>query len=86
MHYRNFADFRQNHLFSAGDKAVLQNDRFDNPDLGCETIRAKQFRLKLLAGVLSGNTIRGKRTRNSERKMALRERLWEGLWKTSENL
>ena len=28
-----FADFRQNHLFSAGDKTtVFQNDRFDNPD------------------------------------------------------
>ena len=27
------ADFRQNHLFSAGDKTtVFQNDRFDNPD------------------------------------------------------
>ena len=33
MHYRNFADFRQNHLFSAGDKnTVFQNDRFDNPE------------------------------------------------------
>ena len=33
MHYRNFADFRQNHLFSAGDKTtVLRNDRFDNPE------------------------------------------------------
>ena len=29
--------------------------------------------------------IRGNRTRNSERKMALWEGLWEGLWKTSEN-
>ena len=33
MHYQNFADFRQNHLFSAGDKTtVFQNDRFDDPD------------------------------------------------------
>ena len=33
MHYWNFADFRQNRLFSAGDKTtVLQNDRFDNPE------------------------------------------------------
>ena len=31
---RIFANFRQNHLFSAGDKTtVFQNDRFDNPDL-----------------------------------------------------
>ena len=30
---RIFANFRQNHLFSAGDKTtVFQNDRFDNPD------------------------------------------------------
>ena len=30
---RIFADFHQNHLFSAGDKStVFQNDRFDNPD------------------------------------------------------
>ena len=28
-----FANFRQNHLFSAGDKTtVFQNDRFDNPE------------------------------------------------------
>ena len=28
-----FADFRQNHLFSAGDtNTVLENDRFDNPE------------------------------------------------------
>ena len=42
-----------------------------------------------IAGVLRGNTIRGNRTRNSERKMALWEELWEGIWKTlktSENL
>ena len=39
-----------------------------------------------IAGVSRGNTIRGKTTRNSERKMALWEGLWEGLWKTSENL
>ena len=31
---RIFADFRQNHLFSAGDKTtVFQNDRFDNPEM-----------------------------------------------------
>ena len=30
---RIFANFRQNHLFSAGGKTtVFQNDRFDNPD------------------------------------------------------
>ena len=33
-----------------------------------------------------GNTIRGNNARNSERKMALWERLWEGLWKPSKNL
>ena len=33
MHYQNFADSRQNHLFSTRDKnTVFQNDRFDNPD------------------------------------------------------
>ena len=32
---RIFANFRQNHLFSAGDKTnVFQNGRFDNPDFG----------------------------------------------------
>ena len=31
---RIFANFRQNHLFSAGDKTtVFQNDRFVNPEL-----------------------------------------------------
>ena len=31
---RIFANFRQNHLFSAGDKTtVFQNDRFDNPEI-----------------------------------------------------
>ena len=40
----------------------------------------------LLVGVLRGNTIRGNTTRNSERKMALWEGLWEGLCKTAENL
>ena len=39
---------------------------------------------KHVVGVLRGNTIRGNRTRNSERKMALWEGLWEGLWKPSE--
>ena len=39
-----------------------------------------------IVGVLRGNTIRGNTTRNSERKMALGEGLWEGLWKTFENL
>ena len=33
MQYQIFANFRQNHLFSAGDKTtVFQNDRFDNPE------------------------------------------------------
>ena len=35
----------------------------------------------LFAWVLRGNTIRGNRTRNSERKMTLWEGLWESLWK-----
>ena len=33
MHYQSFRRFRQNHLFSVGDKnTVFQNDRFDNPE------------------------------------------------------
>ena len=32
---RVFANFRQNHLFSAGDiNTVFQNDRYDNPEIG----------------------------------------------------
>ena len=35
-----FADFRQNHLFSVGDKnPVFQNDRFDNPDFVPTSLR-----------------------------------------------
>ena len=35
---RIFANFRQNHLFSAGGKTtVFQNDRFDNPDWANQT-------------------------------------------------
>ena len=34
MHSQNFADFRQNHLFSAeGKNTVFQNDRVDTPDV-----------------------------------------------------
>ena len=55
----------------------------------CKVFRMKGTKAHFqvsVAGVLRGNTIRGNRTRSSERKMALWEGLWEGLWKTSENL
>ena len=51
---------------------------------GC--VPPQDKRSETIAGVLRGKTIRGNTTRNSERKMALREGLWEGLWKISENL
>ena len=43
--------------------------------------------LEFFAGILRGNsvTVRGNRARNSERKMALCEGLWDCIWKTSEN-
>ena len=40
VRYRNFADFREDHRFSAGGKnTVLQNDRFDNPDFCAGTAK-----------------------------------------------
>ena len=40
VRHQNFANFRQNRLFSAGDKTtVFQNDRFDNPEKSVVSIK-----------------------------------------------